>query len=155
MSTIAEEIKQTNPFRTPNEKSFINIIYTNNWLYMKHNKFFKRHGISIQQYNVLRILNGQDNKSLTINNIISRMLDKMSNASRLVDKLYLRGLVTRVENKADRRACDVAITSEGRKVLKTMNDEIMTIQNEISNLNEEEAEQLSNLLDKLRSKTVD
>lgn len=150
--TILEEIKQTKPFKNTNEKAITNIIYTNNWLYVNHHKFFKKHGVSMQQYNVLRILNGQLDTPLTINSIIDRMLDKMSNASRLVDKLFKNGYVDRKENKADRRACDITITDNGRKKLKQMDAEISNIQSGLCNLNEDEANQLSDLLDKLRNK---
>lgn len=149
--TLAEEIKQTKPFQNANEMAIINVIYTNNWLYLHHNKLFKKYGLSMQQYNVLRILNGQNGGPLTINSIIDRMLDKMSNASRLVDKLYHRDFVTRIENKADRRACDVAITNEGRAMLATIQEELFNLQNKMSHLNENEAEKLSELLDKMRS----
>jgi DNA-binding MarR family transcriptional regulator len=106
----------------------------------------------MQQYNVLRILNGQKEDPLTINGIIDRMLDKMSNASRLVDKLFLKDYVTRVENKADRRACDVAITSAGRDALAEIDDELKSLQSNLTNLNEDEAEKLSGLLDVMRGK---
>lgn len=149
--TLAEEIKQGKPFQNSNEKAIINVIYTNNWLYLHHNKLFKKYGLSMQQYNVLRILNGQEGSPLTINGIIDRMLDKMSNASRLVDKLYNRDFVTRVENKADRRACDVAITDEGRKMLSTIQEDLEQLQGKLSNLNEAEADKLSDLLDKMRN----
>lgn len=148
--SIEQEIKQDNPFHSSNEKAIINVIYTNNWLYLHHNKLFKKYGLSMQQYNVLRILNGQDGEPLTINGIIDRMLDKMSNASRLVDKLFLRDYVTRVENKADRRACDVAITQAGRDALVEIDEELNSLQSNLSKLSESDADKLSNLLDVMR-----
>lgn len=152
--TLEEEIKQSKPFQNSNEKAVINVIYTNNWLYLHHNKLFKKYGLSMQQYNVLRILNGQEGSLLTINGIIDRMLDKMSNASRLVDKLFNRDFVTRVENKADRRACDVAITPQGRDMLATIQNELVDLQGGLSNLTDDEAEKLSELLDKMRTKAA-
>lgn len=153
--TLAEEIKQGKPFQSSNEKAIINVVYTNNWLYLHHNKLLKKFGLSMQQYNVLRILNGQDGGPLTINGIIDRMLDKMSNASRLVDKLYNRDFVTRVENKADRRACDVAITTQGREMLALIEGDLKNLQDSLSNLTEAEADKLSDLLDKMRNHSVE
>ncbi len=150
--SIEQEIKQTKPFHSSNEKAIINVIYTNNWLYLHHNKLLKKYGLSLQQYNVLRILNGQNGEPLTINSIIDRMLDKMSNASRLVDKLFLRDYVTRVENKADRRACDVAITQAGRNAILEVEKELNDLQSSMSKLSDADAENLSNLLDNMRGK---
>lgn len=149
--TIGQEIKQETPFQSSKEKAIINVIYTNNWLYLHHNKLLKRFGLSLQQYNVLRILNGQQGEPLTINSIIERMLDKMSNASRLVDKLFLKGYVTRVENKADRRACDVAITANGVKALASIDDSLRGLHQRLTNISEDEADKLSDLLDSMRN----
>ncbi|MFB0946582.1 MAG: MarR family transcriptional regulator [Spirosomataceae bacterium] len=148
--SIEQEIQQNNPFHSSNEKAIINVIYTNNWLYLHHNKLFKKYSLSMQQYNVLRILNGQKEDPLTINGIIDRMLDKMSNASRLVDKLFLKDYVTRVENKADRRACDVAITPAGIEALAAIEDELKSLQSNLTQLSEVDADKLSNLLDVMR-----
>ena len=107
--------------------------------------------LTAQQYNVLRILRGQYPNPITVNGIIDRMLDKMSNASRLVDKLLAKELATRCDNKEDRRACDVRITEKGLEVLKEIDVLQESWETSFSNLTPEEAETLSGLLDKLRN----
>ena len=147
---LEEEIKQTRPFKNNYEKIFVNIIYTSNWLNLQQHKKLKKFDISSQQYNVLRILNGQNGKPITINEIIERMLDKMSNASRLVDKLFLKGLVTRDQRPDNRRACDVTITQKGKDILAEITSEIQLSSNDLGNISEAELELLSDLLDKVR-----
>lgn len=129
----------------------VNIMFTNNWIGLNHNQVFKNYDITSQQYNVLRILNGQYPNPITINEIIERMLDKMSNASRLVDKLLLKGLVTRDQRSTNRRACDVIITDEGIELLKIIKEDLMKLEGLMVGITDEEAEQLSHLLDKLRN----
>ncbi|HLO43504.1 MAG TPA: MarR family transcriptional regulator [Leadbetterella sp.] len=149
--SLEQEIKQTRPFKSVYEKTLVNIMFTNNWIFFKQNKYLKKFDISSQQYNVLRILNGQKDKPLTINEIIDRMLDKMSNASRLVDKLYAKGYVSREQKIGNRRACDVKITSKGKVFLEEVTKSITAIEKDLDSLNEAEYEELNRLLDKLRS----
>lgn len=148
--SLESEIKQTKPFRSDKEKALVNIIYTNNWLQLIQNKWMKKHGISIEQYNVLRILNGQKGKPITINEIIDRMLDKMSNASRLVDKLYVKGYVSRQQKPENRRACDVLLSEKGKTFLDKVTVSIQKMDESIGDLTEEEYKTLNHLLDKLR-----
>jgi DNA-binding MarR family transcriptional regulator len=148
--SLETDIKQTKPFPTNKEKALVNLIYTNNWIYAKQVKVLKQYGLSLQQYNVLRILRGHQGKPITINAVIDRMLDKMSNASRLVDKLVLSDLAIRTENKADRRAVDVIISKKGKELLKTLDVVMFDFEEAIIKMSEEEAAQLSNLLDKFR-----
>ncbi|MCD8540203.1 MAG: MarR family transcriptional regulator [Leadbetterella sp.] len=110
--------------------------------------------ISIEQYNVLRILKGQNGRPITINGIIDRMLDKMSNASRLVDKLYFKGLVDRRQKETNRRACDVTLTDRGEEVLNAISE---SLNNRVENhldMGTAELEQLNKLLDKFREKLM-
>ena len=88
---IEEEIKQTQ-FRSPLHRLLVNLMYTNNWLCDSQMRLLKPFGLTLPQYNVLRILRGQHPKPVRINDITERMMDKMSNASRLVDKLVLKKL---------------------------------------------------------------
>lgn len=147
---IETEIKQTK-FRSPHQKVTVNIMFTNNWVCAAQNELLKPFGLTIQQYNVLRILRGQYPTPTTVSIIIERMMDKMSNASRLVDKLLVKNLVTRSECLNDRRAVDILITQRGLIVL----EQIDLLQNEYEErlsekLSTAEAEQLSELLDKIR-----
>ncbi|MFY0606893.1 MAG: MarR family transcriptional regulator [Cyclobacteriaceae bacterium] len=147
---ISEDIKQSK-FKNEFSKALINIIYTNNWLCDKQVKFFKPHDLTTPQYNVLRILRGQSPEPATINLLIDRMLDKSSNASRIVDKLESKGLVERRQCKNDRRAVDVVISQQGLDLLTSIDEELQTWESSIDKLSESECQQLNELLDKLRA----
>lgn len=148
--SIEKDIKQQKPFKSPYQKLVVNILFTNNWMNSDHMNILKPFDLTAQQYNVLRILRGQYPNPITVNGIIERMLDKMSNASRLVDKLLAKDLASRCDNKDDRRACDVRITQQGLDVLKEIDVLQENWETSFSNLTPEEAENLSTLLDKLR-----
>ena len=146
---IEDEIKQK-AFKNAYQKAFINVVYTSGWLQQQQAAFFKPYGITLPQFNILRILRGQHPEPATISLLIERMLDKTSNASRIVDKLEAKGLVTRKQCPADRRTVDVMITDKGLDLLKDMEGKEGGEVTGIKNLTEEEAMQLSNLLDKVR-----
>lgn len=146
---LSDEIRQEK-FNSEYHKLSINLYYTSSWLHAKQIKFFKKHGISPQQYNVLRILRGQFPNPATVNLLIERMLDKMSNASRLVDKLCEKNYVRRTVSIQDKRKADVVITNEGLEYLKMMDKEILKFESSLEALTEKEAMQLNTLLDKLR-----
>mgnify|MGYP005750681391 FL=1 len=146
---IEDEIKQKT-FKSPYQKAFINVVYTSGWLQQQQATLFKPFGITLPQYNILRILRGQHPQPATISLLIERMLDKTSNASRIVDKLEAKGLVTRKQCPADRRTVDVLITDKGLALLKEMDSIEGGESTGIRNLTEVEAQQLSDLLDKIR-----
>ncbi|MFD2521836.1 MarR family winged helix-turn-helix transcriptional regulator [Emticicia soli] len=148
--SIEKDIKQQKPFKSPYQKLVVNILFTNNWMNSDHMNILKPFDLTAQQYNVLRILRGQYPNPITVNGIIDRMLDKMSNASRLVDKLLVKDFATRCDNKDDRRACDVRITQKGLDVLREIDVLQENWETSFSNLTPDEAETLSDLLDKLR-----
>lgn len=147
---IEEEIKQST-FKDIFNKLYINIVYTAGWLQVRQAKKFKEYGVSLPQYNILRILRGQHPKPASVNLLIERMLDKTSNASRIVDKLEIKELVTRTPCLHDRRTVEIRITEKGLALLDAMAEVVEARNTGISNLTEEEAEQLSDLLDKIRS----
>ncbi len=147
---LEEEIVQKK-FRSEQQKAVINILYTSNWLNTTHNGLMKGYGITIQQFNILRILRGQHPKPATIRLLTERMLDKMSNASRLVEKLRQKDLVERVICDHDRRQVNVSITDKGLHLLSDIDVEIQHMEkNFIGNITEEEAEELNRILDKFR-----
>lgn len=146
---IAEEIKQE-VFKSEFSKAVVNLIYTHGWLQHQHLEIFRNHGLTIPQFNILRILRGQYPEPSTINLLIERMLDKSSNASRIVDKLEQKGLVVRKQCRNDRRAVDVFISEEGLKTLQELDDIMDKWENAINRLSEEEAKTLNELLDKFR-----
>lgn len=146
---IEDDIQQAQ-FRNPYHKAVVNVLYTHNWLGAQQAEMFKSYDLTPQQYNVLRILRGQSPNPVTVNAIIERMLDKMSNASRLVDKLLAKDMVIRRECPHDRRAVDVVITQKGLDVLAQIDVLQKDWEASFTNLTEPEALELSSLLDKLR-----
>ena len=146
---IGKEIKQAK-FKSEHQKMIINLLFTSSWLSSKHASSLKPYGISVQQYNLLRILRGQHPKPATVNLLIDRMLDKNSNASRLVEKLRLKKLVERAICPEDRRAVNVVITKKGLDLLAELDIHEDNFIIELKNLSKKEAEELNLLLDKLR-----
>ncbi|MEJ8801450.1 MarR family winged helix-turn-helix transcriptional regulator [Pontibacter sp. H249] len=146
---IEDEIKQKT-FKSAHQKAFINVVYTSGWLQQQQASLFKPYGITLPQFNILRILRGQHPEPATVSLLIDRMLDKTSNASRIVDKLEAKGLVTRKQCPSDRRTVDVLITDKGLALLSEMEGMAGGEVTGIKNLTDEEALQLSNLLDKIR-----
>lgn len=146
---IEEAIKQKK-FDSSAQKAVVNLIYTASWVEAMSVCALKPLGISVQQYNLLRILRGQYPNPASVGLLQERMLDRMSNASRLVEKLRLKKLVERKECCTDRRQVDVVLTPAGMELLEKANARIKQDAYRIG-LNDKEAEQLSNLLDKMRS----
>lgn len=128
----------------------LNLVYTTNWVTSKQGSFFKDSDITSQQYNVLRILRGQHPNPCSIKLIKERMLDRMSDASRIVDKLNTKKLLIRRECPNDRRSVDVIITDKGLELLKSL-DHVDDISKEsLKSLSTKEINTLNTLLDKLR-----
>lgn len=148
---IDEELKFVKPV-TAFHKAGLNIIFTGNWLKGNVESLLKPYDLSHQQFNVLRILRGRGDEPANLQDITERMLDKMSNATRLVEKLRLKGLLTRDICSDNRRKVEIKITQAGLDLLQLL-DPIISEHNQniLSKITEEEAEQISNILDKLRS----
>jgi uncharacterized lipoprotein YddW (UPF0748 family) len=146
---LENEINQRK-FRTEYQKARINIIYTYNWLSEKVNSIFEEWDITPRQFNILRILRGEG-KPLSTLQIRQRMLDKMSDTSRIVDRLLIKGLVKKTPNGEDRRLVDIVITSKGRKLLEKIDPFEDHADKFMANLSEEETKTLNRLLDKLRN----
>lgn len=146
---IEKEINQAK-FRNEFHRMFVNLIYTGNWFAAHNTRMLRPFGLSMQQYNILRILRGQHPGPVTVNLLTERMLDKMSNASRLVEKLRLKGLVERRQCEQDRRAVDVVITDSGLELLKEVDRKMIDWEDNFNHLSENEARQLNTLLNKLR-----
>lgn len=147
---LEEEIKQTIPFKNEFAKLAVNILYTHGWLINKYSEILKRYSITTPQYNILRILRGQYPNPASISILKDRMLDKMSDTSRLVDRLILKELAERKICPNDRRKAEVLITEKGLGLLKELDgvEEELTIM--FKSLSSEEVTKLNNLLDKLR-----
>jgi DNA-binding MarR family transcriptional regulator len=145
-----EEELQQNKFQSEHQKAILNILFTSNWLESDSARILKPFGISSQQYNVLRILKGQGENAISVNDIMSRMIDKMSNASRLVEKLRKKELIERVICEHDRRQVDIRITNKGLRLLKEADREMGSFGDVISKITDKEAKALSAILEKIR-----
>ncbi|MGC3948758.1 MAG: MarR family transcriptional regulator [Chryseolinea sp.] len=145
---IEDEIKQQR-FVSANQKAVINLLYTTNWLLAKQKDVFKSYNVTLQQFNIMRILRGQHPKSISATEIKARMLDKNSDVSRLLDRMIVKGLVGKKTSISDKRAADVNLTSEGLQLLAEM-DKVQQKLDNILALNEGDALLLSDLLDKSR-----
>ena len=136
-------------FRSEHHKIMVNLIYTYNWVMEKSKRFFEKADLTPQQFNILRILRGAG-KPLSTMQIRQRMLDRMSDTSRIVDRLLKKELVQKVVCKDDRRLVDITITEKGLNLLQELdnyNDEMDAV---LSGIDKEEAKTLNHLLDKLR-----
>ncbi len=147
---IEEAIKQT-AFQSLSQKVTVNLMYTASYLNNLQTRFFKPFSITPQQYNVLRILRGQKGKPSSLNLVQERMLDKASNASRLVDKLVDKKFVERKMCPNDRRQVELLITENGNALLTQIDKEMSASEIFASQLSDQEKEQLSLLLDKCRN----
>ncbi|MDW5290481.1 MarR family transcriptional regulator [Formosa sp. PL04] len=147
-----EDILKTNAPIPLNRKTVLNISYTAIWIKDMTNPVLKRFDISTEQFNVLRILRGKKGSPANLQDIQDRMINKMSNTTRLVDKLILKGYVERFTCEKNRRKVEIFITKEGLKVLKEIDPNIDKSEDDITaNLTKEELETLNFLLTKLRS----
>ena len=147
--SIEKDIQQPK-FRNEYHKTVVNLIFTYNWITEKTKQFFEKGDITSQQYNILRILRGAG-KPLSTLQIRQRMLDKMSDTSRIVDRLVKKELVQKVICKTDRRLVDVTITDTGMQLLDRLDSYNEQMDSMLGNLTEEEAKMLNQLLDKIRS----
>jgi len=147
---IDRDILQTK-FRNEHQKAAINLIYTYNWVSERTKELFATEDITPQQFNILRILRGSHPEPLSTLQIRERMLDKMSDTSRIVDRLVAKGLVKKAICRDDRRLVDIMITEKGKKLLERLDLRQDEMDNIIGNLTKKEATQLSELLDKIRT----
>jgi DNA-binding MarR family transcriptional regulator len=146
--SLENELQQK--FRNEPQKAILNILYTSYFIQDRMNTLFKQFDITRQQYNVLRILRGQHPGHASVNLIRERMLDKMSDASRIVERLRLKGMVIRKNAEKDKRAVEVTITDVGLDLLREMERPVEEFDSLLRNLSEDETRQLNTLLDKIR-----
>ena len=147
---IEKDIHQVK-FKNARQKAMLNILFTYGWVLERIKGFLAREDITHQQYNILRILRGSHPEPLSTLQIRERMLDKMSDTSRIVDRLVVKGLVKKTISSKDKRLVDVTITERGQKLLKKLDMESDQMDAVMNNLSEKDAEMLSLLLDKLRT----
>jgi len=147
---LEEEIKQTKPFKSELQKLILNITFTSSWLNSLSSEMLKPYDISAHQYNVLRILKGKFPESYCNQEITARMIDKNSNATRIVDKLIIKGLAKRSENPSDRRAVEIVITDKGIELLNQIELAGFSHYINLLKIDEEKARQMNDWLDELR-----
>ena len=146
--SIDKDINQRK-FRNDYQRAGINLIYTYNWANEQVKQIFEQYDITAQQFNILRILRGAGEPLSTLQ-IRQRMLDKMSDTSRIVDRLLKKGLVKKITCKADRRLVDVTISDKEFKLLEKMDRHDSDMEAVFKNLTDAEAKTLNKLLDKVR-----
>jgi MarR family 2-MHQ and catechol resistance regulon transcriptional repressor len=146
---LEKDIQQSS-FSGQNQKATINLIYTYHWVTERIKNILLEEDITLQQYNILRILRGSDPMPLSTLMIRERMLDKMSDTSRIVDRLLLKKLVSKRLCNSDKRLVDVSITSEGKAMLQRIDARDNEMRSVMEKLSEEELITLNKLLDKLR-----
>ncbi len=147
---LEKEIQQVKPFRNDYHRAAVNLIFSGKWMIQFHSDIFKKYDLTVQQYNILRILQGRFPKVTTVKLIRERMLDRMSDASRIVELLRKKGMVERNISSSDRRRTDVIISIKGSGLLKEIEKESEYMDNYLSSLNEKEIVLLNELLDKVR-----
>jgi DNA-binding MarR family transcriptional regulator len=147
--SLEQDIQQSK-FQNEHEKVVVNLLYTSSWLHTLNAARLKKHDITPEQFNVLRILRGSHPKPLMLAEITARMIDKSSNATRLVEKLRQKGFVKREICENNRRQVDISITDKGMGVLKNCDHEEADWLAKIKTISKQEAAELNRILDKLR-----
>tara|TARA_R110002050_G_scaffold33007_2_gene84455 strand:+ start:44085 stop:44540 length:456 start_codon:yes stop_codon:yes gene_type:complete len=150
MADVLKEIKQTKLFANPYQEATINLIFTGKWMVNMHNEIFRSHGISFQQYNILRILRGSKKNQVTLKYIKERMLDKRSDTSRVVDLMVKKDILERQIDPNDRRKVAVSISDHGIKILDFFDTKQEELFGFLSHLSEEEIRTFNLLLTKAR-----
>ena len=148
---IEKDINQYH-FTSEGQKAVINLIYTSNWISEHIKEILDEHDITPQQFNILRILRGSDPQPLSTLTIRERMLDKMSDTSRIVDRLVIKGLAVKKVCSTDKRLVDVNITKEGKRILEILDKKQPEMSSITNNLTDAELKHLNSLLDNLRSR---
>lgn len=145
-----EDAIQQKSFKSPYQKLAVNLLYTSNWLNHHYAHFFRETDLTTQQYNVLRILRGQYPEHCSLKLVKERMLDRMSDASRIVDKLVKKHYITRKQCPSDRRAVHLIISEKGLKLLENLDHIDETTKDIFKSLTREQVDTLNSLLDDLR-----
>lgn len=146
---LEEEIKQRK-FKSEYQKTIINIYYTNSYIFSKFQDLLSEYKVTVQQYNILRILRGQFPEAASIGTIKERMLDKNSDITRIIDRLTIKQLVERKNSISDRRVAEIKITKKGLSLLKKMDLVDLKSDNILSHVNKADLKKLNELLDKIR-----
>ena len=146
-----EDAIKTTRFTNEKHRASLNVIYTAYWLKDQLSTAMKSNGITTEQYNILRILKGKYPEKMCVKDISNRMIEKSSNVPRIIDRLVIKKLVKRSTSRQDKRETLVALTESGIKLLTDSNEIVNNVNETYINLTEEEAQNLNNLLEKMRN----
>jgi DNA-binding MarR family transcriptional regulator len=146
-----QEAIKSDKFRNARHMASLNVLYTAYWLRTNTTGILKDMGMTSEQFNVMRILRGKHPEPMCVRDIASRMLEKSSNVPRIIDRLVLKKLVKRTTSKEDKRETIINITAEGLKHLEQASKMVEKATDRLIGVTEEEAIQLHNLLEKLRT----
>ena len=150
-TTTLEEAIEQERFSSEEEKALVNIIFTGNWVQHKLQTFFKQfEGLTHQQYNVLRILKGQNGKPLSLLEIKRRMLDPNSDTSRIIDRMVSKGMIHRSICADDRRQIELRIEPRGEALLGRIGESHLQLFESLAQLPVERLRTLNLLLDEAR-----
>jgi len=145
-----EEAIKSNRFTDERHKATVNILYTSYWLKNRFSATLKEHDLTMEQHNVLRILKGAHPKELCVKEIASRIIEKSSNVPRIIDRLVIKELVKRTQSKEDKRETLISMTTRGIDVIEKARYAIDEATKRLTGINEEEAQMLNELLEKVR-----
>jgi DNA-binding MarR family transcriptional regulator len=147
---IGKDLHRIGKFRNEHHMLAVNIHFTGLWLQEKMTVMLKAYNLTNQQYNIIRILDRQAG-ALTTLQIRQRMMDKMSDTSRIVDRLITKGLLSKTINRSDKRLVDIALTNKAKRLVKKLENEFDVKVDDICKLlTVQEAKILNKLLDKMR-----
>ncbi len=151
MDSLQQEIQQTRPFDSRESEAFLNLVRTHETVMRPVSQFFREYGLTQTLYNVLRIIRGAGDQGVTCTQIGERILTRVPDVTRLVDRLTKAKLVRRVRNKDDRRVVELFLTAKGTDLLKKMDAPLTSLHQEnFSHMNERELSTLIRLLTKMR-----
>ena len=150
---LKQELKQQKPFRSLHQEAQISIVRTSNMLTNDFEQMLKPHGITATQYNVLRILRGAEPRGLCRNEVAARLINRMPDATRLLDRMEEAGLVTRERAEGDRRLVTTQLTKKGRNLVDSLDDEVDEQEKKgLGHLSKQDLETLIELLALVRNK---
>lgn len=150
-SQLEKELKQTRPFRSPYQEATVGLLHTADVLRRRFEELFQAHGLTMQQYNVLRILRGARPESLPTMEIAERMIERTPGITRLVDRLEEKGLARRERSPEDRRCVLCTVTDAGLELLEELDDPVRGVDEQaLSMLDRDEADSLIGMLDRVR-----
>jgi len=144
------ELQQGKPFKSQFQKANVNLMFTYNWLSHKMKNHFAQYGITAKQYNIMRILNGSS-PPVSTSYIRERLIERVSDVSRIVDRMETKELITKSASDKDKRLVDIELSSKGKDLLEEITANMYKVDDFFKNLSKKEIETLNELLDKLRN----